>query len=56
MSGFLRIVTHPKVFDTPSSWSEARAFADLVRSADNAVPVAPGVRHLVPPDGVRVLC
>ena len=45
LSGFLRIVTHPKVFDRPSSWSEARAFADLVRNADNAVPVSPGARH-----------
>lgn len=45
MSGFLRIVTHPKIFDAPSEWADARAFALAVRSASNAVAVAPGTRH-----------
>jgi hypothetical protein len=45
LSGFLRIVTHPKVFDVPSGWAMARDFADAIRAADNAVPVAPGRRH-----------
>ena len=45
VSGFLRVVTHPRIFDRPSTWSEARAFADVLRNADNAVPVAPGPRH-----------
>lgn len=45
LSGFLRIVTHPEVFDRPSSWADARSFAVAIRSADNAVPVAPGRRH-----------
>lgn len=45
LSGFLRVVTHPKIFDQPSSWADARAFAVAVRSAENAVPVFPGRRH-----------
>lgn len=45
LSGFLRIVTHPKIFDVPSTWSEAKAFVTLIRKADNAVPVSPGARH-----------
>lgn len=45
LSGFLRVVTHPRIFDRPSTWSEAGAFAAAVRSAGNAVPVAPGHRH-----------
>lgn len=45
LSGFLRVVTHPRVFDPPSGWAQARDFAAAVRSADNAVPVIPGHRH-----------
>lgn len=45
LSGFLRIVTHPKIFDEPSSWADARAFTVALRSAENAFPVAPGRRH-----------
>jgi len=42
LSSMLRIVTHPRVFDPPSTWARAREFADSVRSAPSAVPVAPG--------------
>lgn len=45
LSGFLRVVTHPRIFDPPSSWPDARDFAQTVRSSDNAVPVTPGRRH-----------
>jgi hypothetical protein len=45
LSGFLRIVTHPRIFDPPSGWGVARDFADAIRAADNAVPVSPGQRH-----------
>ena len=41
----LRIVPHPRVVDPPSTWDRAREFADSVRSAPSAVPVAPGPRH-----------
>ncbi|MCA1672922.1 MAG: type II toxin-antitoxin system VapC family toxin [Actinobacteria bacterium] len=45
LSGFLRVVTHRRIFDQPSSWEQARAFAAAVRAAENAVPVYPGRRH-----------
>ena len=45
LSGFLRVVTHPKIFDPPSSTASAVAFAQAVRSAPNAVPIQPGDRH-----------
>lgn len=45
LSGFLRVVTHPKIFDPPSSTASAVAFAQAVRSAVNAVPIQPGARH-----------
>lgn len=45
LSSVLRIVTHPRVFDPPSTWHQARDFADAVRSAPSAVRVAPGPRH-----------
>jgi toxin-antitoxin system PIN domain toxin len=45
LSGFLRVVTHPRVFDPPSPVGHAVGFADALRSRPNAVPVAPGPRH-----------
>jgi uncharacterized protein len=45
LSGFLRVVTHPRVFAAPSDLASALAFADEVRGQPNAVPVAPGPRH-----------
>ena len=45
LAGFLRVVTHPRVFDPPSSADEALAFCEELRGAPNAVPVAPGRRH-----------
>lgn len=45
LSGFLRIVTHPRVFHPPTPISAAHGFANAFRSQPNAVPIAPGVRH-----------
>ena len=45
LSGFLRVVTHPRVFDPPSSLDHAMAFVDALLSAPNCVSVAPGARH-----------
>jgi hypothetical protein len=45
LSGFLRIVTHPKVFRRPSRVADALAFTEQVRTRPNCVPVAPGARH-----------
>jgi toxin-antitoxin system PIN domain toxin len=45
LSGFVRVVTHPKVFNRPSTLAEAFVFAEQLRSRPNCVPVAPGTRH-----------
>ena len=45
LAGFLRVVTHPSVFDPPSSLDDALQFAVKVREQPNAVRVTPGPRH-----------
>jgi toxin-antitoxin system PIN domain toxin len=45
LSGFLRIVTHPKVFKEPTPLPEAAAFCATLRSQPNATLLAPGPRH-----------
>ncbi len=45
LSGFLRVVTHPRVFGKPSTLKAASAFAGEVRDRPNCVPVTPGPRH-----------
>lgn len=45
LSGFLRVVTHPKVFNPPSLMSNALAFAQELRQQPNCAVIAPGPRH-----------
>ena len=45
LSGFIRVVTHPKVFKRPSRLVDALTFAEQVRGQANCVQVAPGTRH-----------
>ena len=45
VSSFVRIVTHPRVFDPPSPLQAALAFAGEVMTPAHAVRVAPGPRH-----------
>ena len=45
LSSFVRIATHPRVFDPPATVNQALGFANALRSAPNAVTVAPGSRH-----------
>lgn len=45
LSGFLRIVTHPKVFFEPTPLPKALEFVGALRGRANAVAVAPGPRH-----------
>lgn len=45
LSGFLRIVTHPRVFQRPASIDDALALARAVREQPNVVAVSPGQRH-----------
>lgn len=45
LSGFLHVVTHPRVFNPPSDLASALAFTQVIRGQPNAVPLAPGPRH-----------
>ena len=45
LSGFLRIVTHPRVFSAPTPIDEAIAFAEKLRESPVFAPIAPGPRH-----------
>lgn len=45
LSGFLRIVTHPKVFKQPTPLPQAFAFCETLRSQPNATALSPGPRH-----------
>lgn len=45
LSGFLRIVTHPKVFEQPTPLSGALAFVAAVRESEHCVSLQPGPRH-----------
>jgi uncharacterized protein len=45
LSGFLRVVTHPRVFSPPSPLEDALGFVTEIREQPNAVIVAPGPRH-----------
>ena len=45
LSGFVRVVTHPRVFEPPTPVADALEFVDALREQPNAVIVAPGARH-----------
>ena len=45
LSGFLRIVTHPRVFAVPSTMDEALEFVEQVRDCRQCVMISPGPRH-----------
>ena len=45
LSGFVRIVTHPRIFDVQTPLSKALEFARAVREMPNGVAVSPGERH-----------
>jgi uncharacterized protein len=45
LSGFLRVVTHQRIFNPPSELAAALSFTQVIRSQPNAVPITPGARH-----------
>lgn len=45
LSGFLRVVTHPRVFTSPSPIAAALEFTRQVRSQPHCRVIAPGSRH-----------
>jgi hypothetical protein len=45
LSGFLRVVTHPRIFNPPTPLRQALSFAEALRGQPHAVPVSTGPRH-----------
>lgn len=45
LSGFVRIVTHPRIFTPPADTDSALAFVDDLRNAPRFLPGDPGPRH-----------
>lgn len=45
VSGFTRVVTHPRIFRYPSSLADALQFAEDLRGRPNRVAIAPGRDH-----------
>ena len=45
LSSFIRIVTHPSIFPSPSTQAEAMSFVEDVRDRSNRVSVSPGDRY-----------
>ena len=45
LSGFIRVVTHPRVFRTPTPLATALAFAAELRAQPNCIHVRPQERH-----------
>jgi toxin-antitoxin system PIN domain toxin len=45
MTGFVRVVTNPRIFRTPTPLDRALTFAEQVRNQPHAVVVNPGGRH-----------
>ena len=45
LSGFLRVVTHPKVFKTPTPLVQALEFVADLRSRDSITIIRPGASH-----------
>ncbi len=45
LSGCLRILTHPRIFDPPSPARTAMAFVRQLREDTHAVVISPGRRH-----------
>ena len=45
LSGFIRVVTHPRIFDPPTSIDVAVDFATQLRAQPNCVAIDAGARH-----------
>ncbi len=45
LSGFVRVVTNPRIFSQPTPIEVALAFGGAIRSRPNCVPISAGPRH-----------
>lgn len=45
LSGFVRVVSHPRIFHPPTPLARALEFCEYLRDQPNAVLITPGERH-----------
>lgn len=45
LAAFVRIVTHPRVYRTPTPIETALGFTDEIRAPRNGISIMPGARH-----------
>ena len=45
LSGFIRVVTHPKVFEQPTPLAVALDAVNQIRGQPQGIPIRPGPRH-----------
>lgn len=45
LAGFVRVVTHPRIFREPTPLDEALGFVEALRSGSNVLSAEPGGRH-----------
>lgn len=45
LSGFVRVVTHPRIFHPPTPLPRALEFCEFLQDRPNAVSIRPGERH-----------
>ena len=45
LSGFVRVVTHPRIFATPDPVEDALSFTRTLRASERSVAIEPGPRH-----------
>ncbi len=45
LSSFIRVVTHPKIYRTPTPLTLTMAFTNEIRACPNGVAIMPGARH-----------
>jgi toxin-antitoxin system PIN domain toxin len=45
LSGVLRVLTHPRVFNPPTPLEKALAYIDALRAQPNVIPITPGARQ-----------
>jgi len=45
LSGFLRVVTHPRIFQRPTPLKTALDFISEIRDRSNCIPISAGPRH-----------
>lgn len=45
LSGFLRVMTHPRIFQEPENVEDALVFTERLRELPHMIAVRPGARH-----------